>query len=83
MILAGIYDTEANSFVQIYIQDNEIQAKRNFEQTCLDPNSLLSKYPVFELRKTADIDTTSGDVVPASSLLCRNSDFIRKESTNG
>lgn len=82
MILAGIYDIEANSFVQLYLQDNEIQAKRNFEQTCLDSNSMLSKYPVFELRKTADIDVNTGDVVAAPSLLARNADFIRKESTN-
>jgi len=78
---AGIFatfDRAANRYGQVVVDISEVVAKRNFLYAISESGALQYIAKDLELHQIAEIDLTTGDIVPVMphTLVCRGSEAI-------
>lgn len=64
MLMFAVYDKKAMFFDSPFCVENEVQASRAFEQSVLNPQSTISKYPAdFALYYLGEYIASKGNVI--------------------
>lgn len=79
----SIYDVKSETYSPPFLQKNDVEAKRSFQEVCNDKNSMIAKYPEdFTLCSIGTFNDSIGMLSPAqATTLATASQLIMQKNT--